>query len=343
MSHTYFIRTSSLHGLDQQIESVGGNLSEVLHRFGLAESSLTSEFERIDVQVLVALLNHSATTFDCPGFALQLGSRQNLTMLGALGALIANCATARDAKKVVSAFMAYHNQTEYWDWQEYQDIVVVQRFDNFYEVSDSRQYHELALSACFHLLRAFLGSYFKPIRVEMSHSPLSEKRSYNAHFGVETRFNQERDAIVMQGGFMDLPIRQEKVGTRQTHDLAKQTTRHYLESLRGQFQDDIVGQVATLLQQTMGSNESSIDNIAQLLHLNRRTLQRKLQAKGVIFRELFNETRHKKAKWYLTSSRMDITLMSSVLGYNDVSNFSRAFKKIEGISPQKWRHKTVSP
>ncbi|MFT5594266.1 MAG: transcriptional regulator GlxA family with amidase domain [Oceanicoccus sp.] len=112
---------------------------------------------------------------------------------------------------------------------------------------------------------------------------------------------------------------------------------HFLSSILLAHGDDIVQQVSSLIQQTMGDKKPLIDNIATLLGLSRRSLQRRLTAKEVVFKTLLHDIRIKTACWYLTSSTIDITLLAEILGYSDASGFSRAFKKTIGQSPMKWK------
>ena len=100
---------------------------------------------------------------------------------------------------------------------------------------------------------------------------------------------------------------------------------------------DLVRQVRTLILQTLGSDEHNIATVSSFLGIHPRTLQRRLRQEGTGFKSLLKETRTNTASWLLQSSNMDITLMSQMLGYSDVSAFSRAFSLETGISPRAWR------
>jgi AraC-like DNA-binding protein len=68
-----------------------------------------------------------------------------------------------------------------------------------------------------------------------------------------------------------------------------------------------------------------------------RTLQRRLRAEGTGYKELLDETRRELAAQYIRSSRYSINEITFLLGFSDVSNFSRAFKRWEGVSPSSFR------
>ncbi|UVL43525.1 helix-turn-helix domain-containing protein [Pseudomonas sp. B21-040] len=65
---------------------------------------------------------------------------------------------------------------------------------------------------------------------------------------------------------------------------------------------------------------------------------------GTGFQELLDDTRQAMAARYLSDSSISLTQLASLLGYADLSTFSRAFTRWNGISPQKWKqHKYQIP
>ena len=81
----------------------------------------------------------------------------------------------------------------------------------------------------------------------------------------------------------------------------------------------------------------SIEAVAERLHMSDRTLKRQLATEGTSFSTLVDEVRYRHATSLL--SRTDFTLeqIADELGYSDVANFSRAFKRWSGRSPSNWR------
>ena len=73
------------------------------------------------------------------------------------------------------------------------------------------------------------------------------------------------------------------------------------------------------------------------MDLHPRNLQRKLKKKNQTFKKILNKTRIETACWHLQSSEKSITQISEILGYNDVSAFSRAFKVQKQCSALGWR------
>ena len=78
----------------------------------------------------------------------------------------------------------------------------------------------------------------------------------------------------------------------------------------------------------------SLNQIAKHLGLTDRTLQRQLANEKTTFQILLSESRQAKAKTLL-KNKLSIQEISNLLGYADISHFSRAFKKWTNMTPSK--------
>ena len=67
--------------------------------------------------------------------------------------------------------------------------------------------------------------------------------------------------------------------------------------------------------------------------MSARTLQKKLGEAGTTWRERLDSTRRELALGYLRSGRYSLGEITYMLGFNDTSSFSRAFKRWTGVPP----------
>ncbi len=81
----------------------------------------------------------------------------------------------------------------------------------------------------------------------------------------------------------------------------------------------------------------SIESVAERLHMSDRTLKRQLAAEGTSFSTLVDEVRYRHATSLLSRTDYSLEQIADELGYSDVANFSRAFKRWSGRSPSNWR------
>ncbi|WP_376766534.1 helix-turn-helix transcriptional regulator [Teredinibacter franksiae] len=78
------------------------------------------------------------------------------------------------------------------------------------------------------------------------------------------------------------------------------------------------------------------------LHLNLRTLQRKLLNEGYGFRALLNQTWEGVAQEYIRNPHLSFTEIAYLLGFSDQVSFTRALKRWTNTSPREFRKKMYS-
>lgn len=82
----------------------------------------------------------------------------------------------------------------------------------------------------------------------------------------------------------------------------------------------------------------SLDGAAANFNLSVRTLQRRLKEDGVTFEMLADEVRKTVAISYLRSGDYPVKEISWMLGYNDLGNFTRTFKRWTGMPPSAYQN-----
>lgn len=94
---------------------------------------------------------------------------------------------------------------------------------------------------------------------------------------------------------------------------------------------------ATARAATLPRGAPSLADMARALHMSPRTLQRRLDAKGVRFQALVDAMRRELAERYLDDARLSIAEVAYLLGFSEVSAFHRACKRWTGKSPGQLR------
>ncbi|NLR78559.1 AraC family transcriptional regulator [Chitinophaga eiseniae] len=78
---------------------------------------------------------------------------------------------------------------------------------------------------------------------------------------------------------------------------------------------------------------SSLDDIAANFNVSPRSLQRKLKEEGVKYQDIADAVRRSLAVYYISSGNYPLKDISWMLGYNELSAFTRAFKRWTGSTP----------
>jgi AraC-like DNA-binding protein len=331
MSIRYEIRSASLIGFEQEVTRLGGDLAALLAEVGLSQTQLRDADYLLGSHQVIQLLANAAERLACPDLGMRVAGHQGIEMLGLLGTLLCAEPDLHAAFAAAQRYMALHNKAEHWRLHQQGGRVYVRRIEHFYGAEQAQQYREMAVAACARLAREICGGGdMRPQRVEFSHSPLASEKTYRQHFGCEVLFNQEHDCLVYADSVMARPVKPLSFKAQTRID-------SYLRELLASLHDSLELQVRTLITQTLGLHQHSLEHIAQLLGLHPRTLQRRLLAEGLRFKPLVLEVKMQLASWHLHASAMDLTRLADALGYNDLAAFSRAFKNYHGVAPSQWR------
>ena len=103
---------------------------------------------------------------------------------------------------------------------------------------------------------------------------------------------------------------------------------------------EFVNSLKQLLHSYIHEEDLTINFAAQVCDMSKRSLQRRLAAKGTCYSELLDQVRFDVAKQMLQDRDKGITDISQLLGYSDASHFSRAFRRIAGIAPHLYRQQS---
>ncbi|GAB3921581.1 helix-turn-helix transcriptional regulator [Larkinella terrae] len=94
---------------------------------------------------------------------------------------------------------------------------------------------------------------------------------------------------------------------------------------------------AIVLRRLDHQQTAQIEDVADELGLSVRSLQRRLQAEDVNFREIIDYARRDIALRLIRTTQHNINEIACVMGYDEPSSFRRAFKKWTGHNPKAYQ------
>ena len=80
-----------------------------------------------------------------------------------------------------------------------------------------------------------------------------------------------------------------------------------------------------------------VEDVARSLGMSERTLARKLSDEGLNFTEILQQLRRDLAVRYLDDRKLHISKIAWLLGFQEVSAFTHAFKRWTGKTPRQMR------
>ena len=82
--------------------------------------------------------------------------------------------------------------------------------------------------------------------------------------------------------------------------------------------------------------------IAKAVSMSTRSLRRRLSAEGTTYSQLLDAVRRELAERYIADTSRSLGEISYLLGFSELSSFSRAFKRWTGKIPGEYRRSLVN-
>jgi len=312
------------------LEAAGADPVEVLRAAQVEHVRSNDPMLRITDSDINAIYERAVAATGDPYFGLRVAGYIVPGMLHALGyALLASETLEEFCKRVV----------RYWN--------LVAQSANFSVVDDGvklkLEAQVRSASLCFEtedtfaalvlrLMRMARQQELLPLRLELRRPmPAGGDAPYLEYFGCPVQFGRESLCLYFDLAIMRQPL---AGASRELAQYNDQIVLRYLEKLD---RDDIVSRVRGHIVSGLSAGRFSRTDVAASVHMSASTLQVKLARAGLSFQQLLDETRHEIALGYIEQSRLSITEIAFMLGFSDLSNFIRAFKRWTGKSPTEFR------
>ena len=105
--------------------------------------------------------------------------------------------------------------------------------------------------------------------------------------------------------------------------------------------DNFELQMRVLILRYLEIDGAKLGSIAANLAMSPRTLQRKLETANINFRELRSSLQAERASRHLTNTRLPISKIAKITGFDSQSAFTYAFKKQFGLTPKQFRDRRL--
>jgi AraC-like DNA-binding protein len=103
-----------------------------------------------------------------------------------------------------------------------------------------------------------------------------------------------------------------------------------------------VDAICRLIEALLPGGYPVIGEVAELLQTSSRTFQRQLNEEGLSYSDLVERCRCRAACESLQHTLDPVQDIAAMLGYRDVSSFSRAFQRWTGKTPRAYRSQSIS-
>jgi AraC-like DNA-binding protein len=327
------MRCASLAGLDALLRRRDSSLGQVCASVGVDEALAATPEGRLPVRQFVALLEEAARASGDDQIGLRLGYGHGTDSLGSLADAIVHAPDVAGAIANVSRYFHLHQEGACLELRIDGRNALITYCIRDAGILEYRQDAELSIVKMLNFARAATGNRgWAPTAVYFEHPEPRDCGEHRRIFGAPVYFSQPYNALVAPREILAVRVNGADLGRlAQLHKLAESQA-----SLPPQG-DDLLAGVRQQILRGLRAGGVSIEKVAASLDLSERTLQRRLGECGATFNELVERMRFELSQRYLRQDHLSLTEIGYLLGYSELSAFSRAFRRWAGVSPIEYR------
>lgn len=301
------------------------------------QAAVTSTVKRprgnyLPVDEYLHLFAWAAVRLKAPHIGLDIARQLSTQDLGIYGYLIQNTPTLASMVDVIvryqSIFMQgmrfstinikHETQIEWRIFKPFDDGV--------------RQDVEFTLAAFLRMIRLKLGEAYNPIRVNFRHPASDPVDDYRKYFGADVHFNQEVNNLILDRSDMSIPL------ADSDPDLLAILMEQANQRLAQASDNKKLTELAKLhIAATLHEGLTGLECLASSLNCTGRTLERHLAREKTSYKRLREQVMLEIACEALSCTNASIETIASRLGYSESSAFVRAFKRLTGTTPMRFR------
>ena len=307
----------------------GVEVDALLRKAGLTHQQIDDPRSRIAVKAQVQFLELAAQTLgdDCLG--LHLAQKFDLRMIGLLYYVLASSDTLDEALQRAARYSAIVNEGITLRFHEGKSTGLRFEYAGVARHTDCHQI-EFGVVALVRTCRQLTNRNLPASRVSFSHHRKKDITEFRTFFGGDVTFGAAIDELAFSSSIRGMPV----VGADPyLNDLLVEYCEEAISarsSKHSSFVSSVENEVALLLPH----GEARASKVASKLGVSRRTLARRLASENLTFAGVVQRLKSDLAKRHLADESLSISEIAWLLGYQDVSAFTHAFKRWTGKAPR---------
>jgi AraC-like DNA-binding protein len=320
------VRLAHAYAVKEDIEA-----GPLLKKAGLTIQQIDNPTVRLKVRNQIALLNLVAAAAGDELLGFHLAQDFDLREIGMLYYVMASSDTLGDALQGATRYSKIVNEGMQIKWRENERLIIAFEYIDVARHQDRHQI-EFFMVSLIRLVRQLSGFKLFPERVNVKHHRRRFHAEFRKFFGCEVSFGSGMDEIAFPSTVGPIPL-------ASADSFLNALLIAQIEQTRAsrlppaELRISVENQIVPLLPH----GKAKAPAIARKLGMSQRTLARRLALEGLSFRAVLNELRRDLAKHYLSEADVPVTTVAWLLGYEEVSAFTHAFRRWTGKTPKQAR------
>jgi AraC-like DNA-binding protein len=319
----------------EQLRAMGKAPEDWLNPCGLALAQLDEPGFQPSFALFGQLVERAQALSAEPALGLLIGERLVVSSHGILGFAALQSGSLRQALEVLERYLAL--RTTLVSLRHVRDEAAqqehIQLVARYPLGAIERTILEAVTLAIKNLLDAATLGSVRPARIGFAFAEPGYAKLAREMFDCPLAYAQPWTGFSFASAALDLPLRMADPEAFREAELICQRELRKL---------DDNGSLSARVRRLMLEKQHGFPSLtvtARLLHMTPRTLHRHLLAEGSSFKQLLEEVRHGLALQHLRGGRLTVEEIAYSLGYTDLANFRRAFRRWEGMAPSVYRER----
>jgi AraC-like DNA-binding protein len=312
--------------------TAGLELGPLLHEAGLTASQIQDRQARVSVAAQISFLNLVAGALPDDLLGFHLAQSFELREVGLLYFVLASSATLGDAMARAERYSTITNEGIRLWCQDESDFRIRYSYVGVPRHTDRHQI-EFWATALIRICRSLTGTDLRPIRVSLAHPRCAASDHLDAFFGCEVAFGCDQDEVAFARGAPQLRL-------VEAEPYLNELLVRYCEDALSRRVDPaspIRASVENVIAPLLPHGRARAGVVARALGMSERTLARRLAAESLTFFGIQEDMRKDLARHYLADASLPISRIAWLLGFQEVSAFTHAFKRWTGQTPTRMR------
>lgn len=302
----------------------------VAREYGLSLDSVLTDLQipvrppyekapRFELRKFAELLEVLAHRTQEPCFGLAFAEIFPRGAGGVLGYLIMNAPDLRSFMKCLSRYARLQMEAVELSYREADGLLYINWTFSSDFVGPRKQLTEFLLALFVTRTLQFFGRDLKPMAVEFEYREPPCRVRYEALFGPNLKFGSSTNSLTTRAVS---PSRPDSAFDRQLFELLEGLAEKQLQELGDR--SDIVAKIAREIVARLPIDGIELERIATSLGMSSRQLQSQLKRSGTSFEAEVARIRMSLAERYLRDTDMSMTDIALMLGFSELSSFTRA-------------------
>ncbi len=332
-SHTPGILASAATGAAGFIGGLGGDVDRIFGNARIAPDMAGSPTLRLRLPDFCRLFEEAAHQTGHGNLGLRFGNQFQPRDLGFWGYAAVCSPTLGLALSNLVDLLSFHQESTHMSITRGEDGLMRLAYQiEAPDIVERRQDAELSLGMFLNVIRECCGSSWAPDEVHFEHPKPLDADEHEAAFGAPVYFSQPRNALLFSPDLLSRPMPARDVRLMDMMRLCLVELNKDREA-----ESSLLARMRTAVRSQLAQACPSIENIAEDVRLPVAALQRELTAANLNFKDLVEDIRRELALSYMRQRQLTLSEIALLLGYSELSAFSRAFHRWTGSSPRSYR------